>query len=85
MPYRRQEKRLQLPYGSPPPVAGYRLDNVFVISYNNEVEKYKIKRYVNAMGRGYNDIGMKFHPVLVGLEKWGNEYIKLMEDMKDEN
>lgn len=32
-----------------------------------------------------SDIGMKFHSVLVELEKWGNEYIKFMEDMKDEN
>ena len=32
-----------------------------------------------------SDIGTKFHSVLVELEKWGNEYIKSMEDMKDEN
>ena len=30
-----------------------------------------------------SDIGKKFHSVLVELEKWGNEYIKFMEDKKD--
>ena len=41
LPYRRQETRLQYPCSSPPPVAGYRLDNTVSITYLLSFWKYK--------------------------------------------